>query len=82
MRLLLDECVDERLRHLFAGHECYSARYAGLAGLKNGALMLAGEARASTPSLRWTRAMPDQQNPRLRRIVLVAPVDEVSSMTF
>ena len=29
MRLLLDECIDERLRLLFSDHECHSARYAG-----------------------------------------------------
>lgn len=43
MRLLLDECVDQRLRHLLGQHECESEGYAGLAGLKNGALLLAAE---------------------------------------
>ena len=43
MRLLLDECVDERLRLLFSGHDCHTARYAGLAGLKNGELLKAAE---------------------------------------
>ena len=41
MRLLLDECVDQRLRHLFVGYDCQSAAYAALAGLKNGALLAA-----------------------------------------
>ncbi len=44
MRLLLDECVDERLRLLFHGHECQTARFAKLAGLRNGDLMDAAEA--------------------------------------
>ena len=44
MRLLLDECVDERLRLLFPGHECQTARFAKLAGLKNGRLLGAAEA--------------------------------------
>jgi hypothetical protein len=35
MRLPIDECVDERLRLLFQGHECQTARYANMAGLKN-----------------------------------------------
>lgn len=34
MRILLDECVSEQLRHHFKGHECQTARYAGLAGLR------------------------------------------------
>jgi hypothetical protein len=47
MRLLLDECVDERLRLLFPDHECHTARYAGLAGLRNGELLLAAEVAGS-----------------------------------
>jgi hypothetical protein len=34
MKLLIDECVDERLRLLFPGHEYQTARFANLAGLK------------------------------------------------
>ena len=33
MRLPIDECVDERVRLLFQGHECQTARYANMAGL-------------------------------------------------
>jgi len=36
MKLLIDECIDERLRLSFAEHDCRTARFAGLAGLKNG----------------------------------------------
>jgi hypothetical protein len=36
MRLLIDECVDERVRGLFVGHDCQTARYAKLAGIANG----------------------------------------------
>ncbi len=44
MRLLIDECVDERLRFLFPDHDCQTARFANLAGLKNGDLLEAAEA--------------------------------------
>jgi hypothetical protein len=44
MRLLVDECVDERLRLLFPAHDCQTARFANLAGLKNGRLLDAAEA--------------------------------------
>ena len=44
MRLLLDECVDERLQLLFPGHECQTARLVKLAGLKNGRLLDDAEA--------------------------------------
>jgi hypothetical protein len=39
MRLLIDECVDERLRFLFPDQDCQTARFAKLAGLKNGRLL-------------------------------------------
>ncbi len=44
MKLLLDECVDERLRLLFPAHDCHTARFANLAGLKNSRLLDAAEA--------------------------------------
>jgi hypothetical protein len=34
MRILIDECIDERFRNSLIGHDCQTARYAGLAGLK------------------------------------------------
>ena len=34
-RLLIDECVDERLRRLFPGYDCQTARFANLAGLSS-----------------------------------------------
>jgi hypothetical protein len=43
MRLPIDECIDDRLRLLFPGHEVETARYANLAGLKNGRLLGAAE---------------------------------------
>jgi hypothetical protein len=44
MRILIDECIDERFRNLLTGHDCQTARYAGLAGLKNGDLLKAAGA--------------------------------------
>jgi hypothetical protein len=62
MRLLLDECVDIGLRHLFAGHECHSASYVGLAGLKNGALLSAAEAAGFEAIITVDQNIPGQQN--------------------
>jgi hypothetical protein len=39
MKVLLDECVPERLRGHLKGHEIHSARYAGLSGRRNGELL-------------------------------------------
>jgi len=43
MRVLIDECIDERFRNSLHEHDCQTARYAGLAGLKNGELLMAAE---------------------------------------
>ena len=47
MRILIDECVDERLRLLFPGHDCQTARFANLAGLAPAALIAIGSISAS-----------------------------------
>ena len=60
MRLLLDECVDERLRLLFPGHECQTARFA--TGLKNGRLLEAAEAVGFDILITVDQNIPDQQN--------------------
>jgi hypothetical protein len=43
MRVLLDECIDENLRHEITGHDSQTCRYAGLKGLTNGQLLAAAE---------------------------------------
>ena len=71
MRILIDECVDERLRHLFAGHECQTARYAGLTGLRNGQLLDAAEAGGFEAIVTVDQNIPFQQNLRERKIALL-----------
>ncbi|HZT33856.1 MAG TPA: DUF5615 family PIN-like protein [Bryobacteraceae bacterium] len=83
MRLLLDECIDERLRHLFAGHECQSARYAELAGLKNGELLRAAEAEGFEVLITVDQGIPAQQNVGLRCIsvlILCAPTNRLADL--
>lgn len=71
MRLLIDECVDERLRLLFPGHDCQTARFANLAGLKNGRLLDAAEAAGFDVLITVDRSIPDQQNLTGRNISLL-----------
>jgi predicted nuclease of predicted toxin-antitoxin system len=71
MRLLVDECIDERLRLLFPGHECESARFAGLAGLKNGRLLGAAEEGGFDVLITADQNIPEQQNLSGRKIALV-----------
>jgi hypothetical protein len=70
MRLLVDECVDERLRLLFPGYDCQTARFANLAGLKNGRLLEAAEVGFDI-LITVDQSIPDQQNLGGRRISLV-----------
>jgi predicted nuclease of predicted toxin-antitoxin system len=71
MRLLIDECIDERLRLLFPSHDCQTARFANLAGLKNGRLLEAAEAGGFDVLITVDQNIPDQQNLAGRRIALV-----------
>jgi predicted nuclease of predicted toxin-antitoxin system len=71
MRILFDECVDERLRHFFQEHDSHTARYVGFAGLKNGALLLAAEAAGFDVIVTVDQNIPDQQSLVHRRISLL-----------
>ena len=71
MRLLIDECVDEHLRHLFRDHDCQTARYAGLAGLSNGDLLAAAEAAGFDVVVTVDQNIPFQQNLESRTIAVL-----------
>jgi len=71
MKLLIDECVDERFRLLFPGHDCQTARYAGLAGLKNGRLLDAAEAAGFDVLITVDQNIPDQQNLSGRKLSIL-----------
>lgn len=62
MKLLLDECVDERLRLLFPGYECQTARFANLAGLKIGRLLEAAEAAGFDVLITADQNIPDHSS--------------------
>src|ERR1035441_6447918 len=83
MRLLIDECVDERLRLLFPGHECQTARFAKLAGLKNGRLLEAAEAGGFDILITVDQNIPEQQNFAGRSIsvlILCAPTNRLRDL--
>jgi hypothetical protein len=62
MRILLDECIDERFRNSFPSHDCQTARYAGLAGLQNGDLLAEAEAAKFDIFVTVDRGIEYQQN--------------------
>ena len=71
MRTLLDECIDENLRHSFVGHECHTCRYAGLKGLANGVLLAAADQAGYDVLITVDKNMPHQQNLSGRRISVI-----------
>ncbi len=85
MKLLIDECVDERLRFQFVGHECQTARFAKLAGLKNGRLLEAAEESGFDVLITADQNIPDQQNLRGRKIallILCAPTNRLRDLVL
>lgn len=61
MRILVDECVDERFHNSFSAHECQTARFAGLAGLKNGEVLMAAEAAGFEFSSQLIKELPSNK---------------------
>ncbi len=62
MRILIDECIDERFRNALPSHDCQTARYAGLAGLKNGDPLDAAETARFDVFLTVDQGIEYQQN--------------------
>lgn len=71
MRILIDECVDERFRGSLSGHECQTVRYAGMAGLKNGDLLESAEAARFDVFLTVDQGIEYQQNLSGRKIAMM-----------
>jgi len=71
MRVLIDECIDERFRNSFPGHDCQTARYAGLAGLKNGDLLTAAETAGFEIFITVDQGIAYQQNLTGRNISVI-----------
>lgn len=83
MRLLIDECIDQRLRFLFPDHDCQTAGFAKLAGLKNGRLLDAAETAGFDVLVTVDQSIPDQQNLSGRMIsilILCAPTNRLHEL--
>jgi hypothetical protein len=62
VRVLLDENVPHALRNFLPRHEAVTAAYAGLAGLKNGALLRAAIEAGFDVLLTADKTLPYEQN--------------------
>ncbi len=68
---------------MFPGHDCQSAAYAKLAGLKNGVLLAAAEAADFEILITTDQEIPYQQNLDGRRIsilILCAPTNRLADL--
>ncbi|HTA57123.1 MAG TPA: hypothetical protein VK805_03155 [Candidatus Baltobacteraceae bacterium] len=79
MRILLDECIDERFRNSLSPHDCQTARFAGLAGLENGELLASAEAARFDIFLTVDQGIEYQQNLRGRQIAALVFARKVES---
>ncbi len=71
MRVLIDECIDERFRNALSSFECRTARFAGFAGLKNGELLAAAEEAKFDVFLTVDQGLEYQQNLATRKIGII-----------
>ena len=71
MKILIDECIDQRLRHSFPEHDCLTAGFAGLTGLQNGQLLDAAESAGFDVLVTADQNIPYEQNLKGRRISIL-----------
>lgn len=71
MKVLLDEDLDHRLRKSLDGHEVFTVRYLGWAGLKNGELLVAAEQGGIDVFVTGDQNLSYQQNLDARRLAIV-----------
>jgi hypothetical protein len=77
MRVLLDECLPRKLGRLLVGHQVSTVPQAGLASLKNGALLARAAGRFDV-LITIDQSLPSQQN-LLAAGVAVVMLDAVSN---
>lgn len=75
MKVLLDECLPRKFKYHLAGHECRTVPEMGLAGKKNGDLLLLAEQAGFQVFITIDRGIEYEQN--LKRlgiaVILVRP---------
>lgn len=71
MKLLLDECVDHRLRNRIPGHDVFTTAYMGWAGKKNGTLLRLAADAGFDALLTTDRSIQHQHNPATLPLAVV-----------
>ena len=71
MKVLLDENLPHLLRNSLGGHEVFTVRYMGWAGLKNGELLKTAEGNGFEVLITGDRTLSYEQNLTDRRVAVV-----------
>ena len=71
MKLLLDECIPRKFKNHFSGHDCQTVPEAGIAGKKNGELLLFAEQTGFQVFLMVDQGIKCEQNLRRKQISVI-----------
>ena len=71
MKILIDECVPRKFKRNLPGHNCLTVPEAGLAGTKNGHLLLLAEEHGFEVFLTIDRGFEYEQNLSSRSIAIL-----------
>src|SRR6202043_2339197 len=88
MKLLVDEFVPRKFKSSLPGHDCRTVPEQGLAGKKNGELLVLAEKSGSEVFLRLDRGLEYQQNLQGRNVAIILirvqiePPDRSVAMQF
>ncbi len=63
MKVLLDECVVQELRHEITGHDVFTVGYMGWKGVRNGTLLLKAASAGFDVPVTTDRGFEHQHNP-------------------
>ena len=83
MKVLLDECVPERLRGHIRGHQIHTARYAGFRGKRNGELLRLAEEAGYAVLVTADQGIPYQHTIAGRTISIIvmrAPGNDIGTL--
>jgi Domain of unknown function (DUF5615) len=75
VKLLLDECVTQKLRREFAGHDVFTVEEAGFKGLKNGVLLRRAASENFEVLVTVDQNLSGQQNLKSLDIAVLIPGD-------
>jgi hypothetical protein len=80
VKILLDECIDIRMRPLIPGHEVFTVRWMGWSGMKNGQLVQSMIQNQFEVLVTLDQLLSSQQSEwALRQLIVVLIVGQVFS---